>query len=240
MLFSPLGQIAFAHYPKTAGCSMMAWFRGLFEDAAYVEPGNCHMPVRMSLERLGLVAARPRRRLQREILRLVGQIAPRLIADSPKVDLKIIGVVREPFEMLVSLYEYWRRYEFHEEPEATLIQIARTGTFREFLTQAVGERLLANYHTYFDVGGAAWHTTRLLDFQSLESALAQVCDEFGIEAPETLGRRNAAPRPVRDMGRYLAEAGSLVFEVRSHFRWYYEEGSQIMIRGRRTAARRAA
>jgi len=241
MLFSPLGQIAFAHYPKTAGCSMTAWFRGLFPDAAYVEPGNCHMPVRMSLERLGLVTARRRRnRLVRNWLRLVGQVSPRLVADTRQVDLKIIGVLREPFEMLVSLYEYWRRYEFHEEPQATLIHTARTATFREFLALAVGERQLANYHTYFDVGGAAWHTTRLLDFQSLEPALAEVCDEFGIEPPEALDRRNAAPQPVRDVGRYLAEAGSLVFEVRSHFRWYYEEASRIMIRGRRTAARRAA
>jgi hypothetical protein len=240
MLFSPTGQIAFAHYPKTAGCSMMAWFRGLFEDAAYVEPGNCHLPVRMSLERLGLVTARRRHRLQREILRLVGQVAPRLIAGPPRVDLKIIGVVREPFEMLVSLYEYWRRYEFEEEPEATLIQTARTGTFREFLALAVGERQLANYHTYFDIGGPAWHTTRLLDFQSLEPALAQVCEEFGIEAPAALDRRNAAPQGSRDLGRYLAEAGGLVFEVKSHFRWYYEEASQILIRGRRSAARRAA
>jgi len=240
MLFSPTAQIAFAHYPKTAGCSMLVWFRGLFEDAAYVEPGNCHMPVRMSLERLGLVATRRRHRLQREILRLVGKVAPRLIVDRRRVDLKIIGVVREPFEMLVSLYEFWRRYDFEEEPQATLIQTARTGTFREFLALAVGERLLTNYHTYFDVGGPAWQTTRLLDFQSLEPALAEVCEEFGIEPPEALDRRNAAPQAGRDLGRYLAEAGGLVFDVRSHFRWYYEEAPRIMIRGRKVAARRAA
>jgi hypothetical protein len=241
MLLSPLGQIAFAHYPKTAGCSLTDWFRGLFPDAAYVEPGNCHMPVRMSLEQLGLVAPRRRRsRLVRTCLRVVNQIAPRPACDTPRVDLKIIGVLRDPFEMIVSLYEYWRRYEFDEEPEATLIHTARTGTFREFLALAVGERLLANYHTYFDVGGPAWRSTRLLDFQSLEPGLAAICDEFGIEAPAVLDRRNAAPQAHRDMGRYLAEAGGLVFEVRRHFRWYYEEASQIMIKGHRTAVRRAA
>jgi hypothetical protein len=243
MLFSPLGQIAFAHYPKTAGCSLTDWFRELFPDAAYVEPGNCHMPVRTSLTRLGLVPPRPRpSRLVRTWLRVVDQIAPRPAGDTPRVDLKIIGVLREPFEMLVSLYEYWRRYEFDEEPAATLIHTARTGTFREFLALAVGERRLANYHTYFDVGGPAWRSTRLLDFQSLEPGLAAICDEFGIEAPATLGRRNAAPQGSRDMGRYLAEAGGLVFDVRSHFRWYYEQASQVMIPGqsRRTTARRAA
>lgn len=241
MLFSRAGQIAFAHYPKTAGCSLTAWFRDQFPDAAYVEPRNCHMPVRTSLEGLGLVRARRRRnRLVRNLLRLVGQVAPRLVADTQRVDLKIIGVLREPFEMLVSLYEYWRRYDFDEEPEGDLIHTARTGTFREFLSVAVGEGHLANYETYFDVGGPAWHTTRLLDFQSLEPGLAQVCDEFGIEPPAALERLNASPRQRRDLGAYLAQAGSLVFEVRSHFRWYYDEADGIMIRGRRKATRRAA
>jgi hypothetical protein len=243
MLISPLGRIAFAHYPKTAGCSLIDWFQEVFRDAAYVEPGNWHMPVRMSLERLGFVTQRRRpARLGRTWLRVVNQVTPRPAGDTQRVDLKIIGVLREPFEMLVSLYEYWRRYEFDEEPAATLIHTARTGTFREFLALAVGERQLANYHTYFDVGGPAWRSTRLLDFQSLEPGLAAICDEFGIEAPATLGRRNAAPQGSRDMGRYLAEAGGLVFEVRSHFRWYYEQASQVMITGqsRRTTARRAA
>ena len=52
MLFSPASQIAFAHYPKTAGSSLTRWFCGHFFDAAYIEPGNCHMPVRMALEEL--------------------------------------------------------------------------------------------------------------------------------------------------------------------------------------------
>jgi len=241
MLFSAAGRIAFAHYPKTAGCSITQWFRERFPDAAYTEPGNCHMPVRMSLERLGLVTARRRRpRVVRECLRIVGQVAPRLVAEAESCDVRVIGVLREPFEMLVSLYEYWRRYEFRREPDQGLIRTARTGTFREFLRQAVGAGHLSNYQTYFDVGGAAWRSTRLIDFQSLESGLAEVCEEFGIEPPTGLGRINAAPRQTRDIGAYLAEAGGLVFEVRNHFRWYYDEASRIMIRGRRAAVRRAA
>jgi hypothetical protein len=239
MLFSPLGQIAFAHYPKTAGCSLTAWLSGVYPDASYVEPGNCHMPVRMSLEQLGLVTPSFQRNLlMRNWLRLVGQGTPGLVAETQLADLRIVGVLREPFDMLISLYEYWRRYDFDEEPEATLIHSARTGSFREFLALAVGDRLLANYHTYFDVGGPAWHSTRLLDFQSLKPALAEVCEEFGIEPPAGLDRRNAAPQPIHNADFYLAEAGSLVFEVRNHFRWYYEEASQVMIRGRQTTARR--
>ena len=232
MFYSPASRIAFAHYPKTAGCSVLAWFRRAFPDAAYVEPGNCHLPVRQSLEQLGLVTPRSQQpRLVRECLRIIERIAPE------RCDLQTIGVVREPFEMLISLYEYWRRFEFTEEPEAVLIQAARTGTFREFLRLAVGEKLIANYQTYFDVGGPAWSTTRLVDFQSLSPGLDAVCEEFHIEPPVALNRLNAAPRKGRDAGAYLAQAGSLVFEVRSHFRWYYEEAVHIMVRGQTPAAR---
>ncbi|MBM4023295.1 MAG: hypothetical protein FJ284_13865 [Planctomycetes bacterium] len=241
MFVSAAGRIAFAHYPKTAGCSILEWFRGRFPDAAYVQPGNCHMPVRASLERLGLVPARGRRpRIVRACLRIVERVAPRLVVNARPCDLRVIGVLREPFEMLVSLYEYWRRYEFREEPDAELIRTARTGTFRDFLRAAVGTGHLANYETYFDVGGPAWQSTRLIDFQSLESGLAEVCGEFGVEPPTGLGRRNAAPQRGRDVGAYLAEAGGLVFDVRNHFRWYYDEASRIMRRGRRVARQRAA
>ena len=232
MLYSPAAHIAFAHYPKTAGSSLTAWFRGSYPDSGYVEPGNCHMPVRTSLERLGLVTGHDGRpRIVRECLRIVQRLA------APRCDLPIIGVIREPFEMLISLYDYWRRYEFAEEPAGELIRAARTGTFRQFLALAVGEKLLANYETYFDVGGPAWATTRLIDFQAIEPGLETVCEEFGIEPPVFLGRLNASPRQGRDAGTYLAEAGALAFEVRSHFRWYYEEAARIMVRGSAAQAR---
>jgi hypothetical protein len=38
MLHSPAANIAFAHYPKTAGHSLVSWFRGAFPDAAFVDP----------------------------------------------------------------------------------------------------------------------------------------------------------------------------------------------------------
>jgi hypothetical protein len=42
------------------------------------------------------------------------------------------------------------------------------------------------------------------------------------------------------MGPYLAEAGGLLFEVRNHFRWYYDQASRVVVRGTRPELRRAA
>ena len=210
MLHSESAKLAFAHYPKTAGHSLASWFRRSIPDALYIEPPKIHtishFGVRESLEVLGLSS------------RSCG-------------DLRIIGVIREPFEMLVSLYEYWRGYEFHEQPRQPLIQAARNRLFPEFLAMAVGDYRVRSYEDFFDVGGPAWPTTRLLDFHSLQPALAAVCNEFGIKAPETLERLNAAPQPVRDLSRYRDEAGSLIAAVHRHFAWYYDEGVRIMLRG---------
>lgn len=241
MFFSPTGHIAFAHYPKTAGSSLLTWFRDAFPDAAYVEAAVYHMPVRMSLERLGLIGGfQKRNKIVRESLRLFRKILPRNQSARERCDLRIIGVVREPFEMLVSLYEYWRRCEFPEEPTSELIRAAHDQSFRVFLELAIIDQQLQNYETYFDVGGPAWATTRLLDFHSLDSALAAVCCEFGIQGAVTLQRHNAAPRRLRDIKEYAAEAGSLVFEARKYFRWYYEEARHIMVRGDRAPILRSA
>ena len=213
MLYSESKRLAFAHFPKTAGSSLSAWFRRQFSDAVYVEPGTPHLQVRPALERLGLMKAPPRRsRLVRNGLRLVRPFVPQKPACTPRCDLKIIGVVREPFEMLVSLYEYWRRCNFQEEPPQPIIQVAITSSFREFLELAVRKRVLETYESFFDVGGPAWETTRLIDFDSLQPSLEAVCREFGLDPPTGVERLNAAPSRVREAGSYLAEAGSLVFE----------------------------
>lgn len=240
MLYSAAANVAFAHYPKTAGCSITEWFRTAFPDARHAIPGSPHVPVNESLQELGLI---PRRRRQRGLVRALGRLARRLPAvgrvTGPRCELRIIGVLRDPFAMAVSLYEYWRRHPFVREPEQTLIQAARSGSFHDFLVLAVSRRLLPNYERFFDVGGPAWAGTRLVDFQSLDVGLARVCDEFGLPRP-TLPALNVAPATERDAGEYLADAGPLAFELRSYFRWYYDAGRQAVVTGARPAARRAA
>jgi hypothetical protein len=254
MLYSKSMDIGFAHYPKTAGHSLTRWFREVFPDATLVEPHPVyevnHLPVRDSLEKLGLVP--PSRdpslascdRLTRACLKLSRTLARWFPAGRSRSTLagtpcetRIIGVVREPFEMLVSLFEYWRSYEFAEEPTQPLIRAARQDGFRGFLGMAVGDGCLATYESFFDMDGPASSNTRLLDFNALEPALLQVCHEFGVNAAEAkLGLLNVGPSRQRNLQPYRVEAGTLLAGVRSHFRWYYEEGVHTMVTGREAAA----
>lgn len=242
MLLSSSTGVAFAHYPKTAGTSLSAWFVSALPDAREVVPGNPHVLVRDALRTAGLLRcgdASTLERMRRKVVREAGRLFTGRPALTPehavRPDTRIIGVIREPFEMLVSLYEFWRRHPFAEEPTAPVIRTARTGTFRQFLTLAVDERALPDYAGFFDVGGPLWRNTILLDFASLGPALLEACARLNIARPRRLGVLNAAPARSRDLGGYLAAAGPLVFRVRSYFGWYYDEGVRVMLRGDRAA-----
>lgn len=237
MLYSPSHQIAFAHYPKTAGHSLVRWFRAAFPDARFLVPDPIHpvshLPVRESLDHLG-IAPQPLRFLGRSSRGAVNAMT-RNILSFRGPPLRIFGVVREPMAMLVSLYEYWRNYDFGAEATTPLILAARSGSFRTFLHRAVVRRELPKYENFFDVGGVAWHSTRLLDLESIDEALAALVREWGLDtAPPRLERCNVGPRQVRDLGAHLEEAGPLVAVARSYFGWYYRR------RGAATAAAQAA
>jgi hypothetical protein len=233
MLFSAAHRVAFAHYPKTAGCSMFQWFTTVFPDAMHLDPERPHMNVRRSLRHLGVgepPLARPNwRRLASGAWQLPWR---RHAADT---GLRIIGVVREPFEMLVSLYEFWKKTPADMEVPP-FIDAARNGTFRDFAWMAVVQKEMPTYEEFFDVGGPAWPRTRLIDFEALESGLTAVCREFGIRPAARLEHINTGGGR-RSLEDYRAEAGTLCISVRGHFRWYYEHGVRLMVRG---AAGRAA
>jgi hypothetical protein len=83
MLYSQSMNIGFAHYPKTAGHSLTRWFRDVFPDARLVEPHPLyevnHLPVRYSLEKLGLVPRQDRSpKKGRRLLRACVTLARRL------------------------------------------------------------------------------------------------------------------------------------------------------------------
>ncbi|MFM8893627.1 MAG: hypothetical protein ACKOTB_18795 [Planctomycetia bacterium] len=257
MLYSRSADIGFAHYPKTAGHSLTRWFCATFPDAELVERHPWydvnHLPVRDSLERLGLVPRREPTRargLSGAWDRFLGH-AVRLATGRPTTggrrrgppvqpcSTRIIGVVREPFEMLVSLFEYWRTFAFPAPPTQPLILQARSGNVREFLRAAVADAGLPSYEEFFDIDGPAAGGTRLLDFARLEPALVAVCLEFGIPGPGArLGQHNAGPGRSRNLESYRDEAGDLLAAVEHHFRWYYRDCVHTMVRGQGDGAAR--
>lgn len=220
--YSPSAHVGFAHYVKTAGTSLQHWFRRVLPDGELLEPENPHLHVSAALDRV-MVDRVPTgwRRL----------FAGRSRGPRPPL---IVGVIRDPFEMLVSLYEYWRRHPFPVEPEAAFIRAARHGPFPEFLRMAVVDGHAPTYEWFFDVGGRAWSRTRLLDFATIDAGLGIVARELGIDAPPPLERRNAALAGHRDLDAYRLAAGDLLAEVHRHFRWYFAEGLPLAVGGGRT------
>ncbi len=230
MLFSPGQRLALALFPKTAGRSLTAWFEAAFPDVVWAEPGKPHIPVLKGLVKLGLLPEPPTRpRSMRRLL--MGPFSKRPAAGTLPDKLMIIGVVREPFEMLVSLYAFWRRVSTLDKwPVGGLPYVAATGSFREFIELGVVKRRFYHYHDFFGVGSVAWPATRLLDFNGLEPGLQTVCREHGIEPPANLPQVNVAPRS-HDFDAHRAQVSDLLPAIHEMFRWYYEEAETILVRG---------
>jgi hypothetical protein len=214
MLLSTEQQLAFVHYPKTAGHSLTIWFQAMFPDARFVEPLTdhpiSHLAVRPACERLGLA-----------------------MGGGERHPLRVFGVLRDPFEMMVSLYEYWRAFDFGTKTDLpALIQTARTDSFYTFIGHAVGTYRLDPYDEFFDVEGPLWPNTRLIAFETLNAGLRRVLTEFGVEVPLLpLGRHNRGPTKQLDLACYRDLAGDQYDAVRHHYRWYYDEGQYLMVRG---------
>ena len=231
MLFSRQHRLAFAHYPKTAGTSLQHWFLDTCPDAEFVVPDNPHYPVNHSLALLRPPAFQ--RRLGRFTHRSLKLLSPTLAEPYTPLhaSLRIVGVIRDPFEMLVSLFEFWKREPSVAQTTDAFVGCPQHHTFRDFIAAAVIGSRIPSYDEFFDVGGPLWHHTTLLDFDSLQPALQSFCDMNGLGHARPLPSLNRSPAGGRDIQRYVDEAGPLMADVRNHFRWYYEEGVHLMIRG---------
>ena len=230
MLVSRTHKLAFAHYPKTAGTSLQRWFIETCPDAELLIPENPHFPVRPSLEKLRLPALQ--RRLGRFTHHSVNLLSPTLAEHFRPLlaSLRIVGVIRDPFEMLVSLFEFWKQESSLSGTTDAFIGCTHHHTFRDFVAAAVIGGRIGTYEQFFDVGGPLWHRTTLLDFASLQPALQTFCDDNRLGHARPLPSLNRSSGG-RDLQRYVDEAGPLMAEVRRYFRWYYEEGVHLMIRG---------
>ena len=239
MLVSRTHKLAFAHYPKTAGTSLQRWFIDTCPDAELLVPDNPHYPVSQSLPLLRPPAFQ--RRLGRFTHRSLKLLSPALAEPYKPLhaSLRIVGVIRDPFEMLVSLFEFWKRDPAVADSTDAFVGCPQHHTFRDFIAAAVIGSRVPSYDQFFDVGGPLWHNTTLLDFDSLQPALQAFCDMNGLGHARPLPSLNRSPDGGRDIQRYMDEAGPLMADVRRHFRWYYEVGVHLMIRGgkpRRMAA----
>lgn len=216
MLYSRASGVAFAHYPKTGGTSLQHWFRQAFPDARLLVTDNPHLPVRPALE---MIAAERGHAPRRPWL-------PWAAGPQTPAPCLVVGVLREPFAMLVSLFEYWRTFPFVVEPTAAFIRAARRGSFVEFVRLAVVDGHLPTYEWFFDVEGPAWPHTRLLDFQSLEAAIPALARDLRLRQPPALEHRNAHCG-TRDLDAYRDAAASLMDRVHAYFGWYYTRGAGL-------------
>jgi hypothetical protein len=217
MLYSLAANVAFAHYPKTAGSAIAEWFRRVFPDARYVKPGHPHVDIRRSLAWLsGGRSLPPVARL-----RYLARASNWRLRFEPRPDLpariRIIGVVREPLEMLASLYEYWRRGDANPDARDPLVTAAWEERFTDFVGQAIGGRL-PSYDAFFDAGGPAWPNTRIVHFADVEEGVARACREFGLDVAVNLPRKNCGTG-TRTPGELPA---GLEAAARRHFAWYHD------------------
>jgi hypothetical protein len=217
MLYSLEHNVAFAHYPKTAGSAIAEWFRRSFPDARYVRPGHPHVDVRRSLAWLSGGRSLPP--LAR--LRYLARASNWRLPDRPQPDLpgriRIFGVVRSPLEMLGSLAAYWQRSPRNPNPRDRLVTAAWEGRFAEFVRLAIGGRL-PSYASFFNVGGPAWANTRLVHFADLADGLERACRDFGLDVAVDLPRKNCRPDSA---AADLTVSPRLAADLRRHFAWYH-------------------
>ncbi len=226
MLYSLAANVAFAHYPKTAGSAIAEWFRRSFPDAQYVKPGHPHVDVRRTLAWLSGGRSLPPLQRVHHLARVSSWRLP--IEPIPDIAnrIRIIGVVREPLEMLASLYEYWRRGDANLNPRDTLVTAAWEGRFQEFVRRAINGRL-KSYQAFFDAGGPAWPNTRLVHFDDVAGGIARACREFGLSVPVLLPQKNCGTGTSTRMAEYVRLAGPLTAEVQRHFAWYHDTFNHV-------------
>lgn len=223
MIYSPAHNIAFAHYPKCGGTSITNWFKNTFEDAQFLETERLHKRV-SHLNVKGAIELLQRRQKKTSLWNRSDSNPPMALTE-----LRIIGVLRDPFDMLVSLYTFWKHVPSTSLGVAVLpkvIQTAREESFCRFLEVAILEKKVMTYHSFFNVDGPLWNQTYLLPFENLENALTKLSVELDLPASKAwLNRLNVNPKPDRKIHTYLYEASSLLADIEQHFSWYYSEAT---------------
>lgn len=228
MLVIPSAKLAIARFPKTAGTSLGALILESFPDARYVDPSDAHVDVAGSLCRFRHRSSpliRLARRLRGRPLTICDVCVPDPLA------LRVIGVVREPFEMAVSLFEYWHScLGERDKDHSALMTAAYQGDYLGFMRLISSDiSRFPTYLQFYDFGGPLWPNTALVDFAYLREGLDQAFASFGVRVD--LGRlpfRNQSRRPEGHMRLREAEAGPLASSIRQR----YALGPSVKVLGR--------
>ncbi len=101
------------------------------------------------------------------------------------------AIVRNPFDQMVSRYEYIRLKATHHAHEAA----NRLG-FKEFLKYQKRRNL--NYFrpqlSYVSEGGGSVIVSKLYRFEDFDNVLPDVCQRLGLPAPESVPHKNPSKR----------------------------------------------
>jgi len=219
MLVSLSHNFAFVHYPKTAGTSVIDLLTSCIPDLHLIDPSDKHLDVQGGLKRLMLQNQPIRRRMAAFLGRPSGRCDVTLPAP---LELRVLGILREPFEMTVSLFEHWgRALPDDEKHHSPLASAATKGDFQAFLRiMAFDDHTFPAYRTFYDFGGPLWAQTTLVDFAHLRSGLAEALAQLGIKADLDLLRHlNAGDRTPERMQSFEKQAGPLLGSIRKRFGW---------------------
>jgi len=145
--------------------------------------------------------------------------------------LRVVGVVRDPFQMAVSLFDYWHRcLTEREKDHSALMAAAYRGDYLGFMGLiSSDESRFPTYLQFYDFGGPLWPATALVDFAHLREGLDQAFAAFGVRVD--LGRlplRNVSRRPEGHMRLRELEAGPLAEAIRRR----YDLGTSVKLLGR--------
>jgi len=202
MLYIPKHHIAFVHYPKTAGTSVLHLLHGCFSDA--VELGPTHCGIRES----------------RRILRRPKHWSRTGFRGTRS--LKFFGVVREPKDMLVSLFSYWGGRHTELRPEMPMHAAVLANDFEKFIHHAVLKRDLPNYRNFFDFQGSCWRATRLILFDNIRAEVAALVRDMTSVTPPEISSYNSSPADPIKQEEYRGLAyGKFAGHITEYFKWYY-------------------
>jgi hypothetical protein len=229
MLYSKQYGLGFLHYPKTAGASLIRWFSGQTGDAKFVDDssvGVSHYGLRESRK---LLLAQKLSRTPRPSLRVPNSL---LGFASRHLKVRAFGVLRDPVDMLISLYEFWGQHPLTFNSPFPLMRSARQDSFRVFVEMATITHPLPRYEDFFDFRGPNWSTTELAAFDHLKPGLRELCEKWSLDwEPEKLDHLNSGPGLGIPRDSYLAELGSSIELVYKHYAWYYSHGRELALRG---------